>query len=211
MTEKAGERPLRNRVDPTGDLIATAHRGTMYGNRGVLHDASHTVVRRSQVKRWLVCELSFRGRRRPIMTPGRYTELFFADEAVALAAGHRPCAECRHGDYQVFRALWTEVHGLPGPPRAEEIDEVLHTERGLRDGRRRTFRERADLVPDGVFVLWHGDPWLVTAGSMLAWAPPGYTEQRLLVEGEVSVLTPPSTVAVIRAGYRPRLHSSWNR
>jgi hypothetical protein len=97
------DRPLRNRVTPAGELIATEHRGTMYGNRGVLHNENLALVRRYQVRRWLACVLEFRGRRRPIMRPHRYTELFFLDEAVALAAGHRPCAECRHAAYQSLR------------------------------------------------------------------------------------------------------------
>ncbi len=98
--------PLQNRVTPFGDLIAVPERGLMFGNRGVLHNGERRIVRNSQLRRWIVCVLEFRGRSRPIMRPGHYTELFFLDEATALAAGHRPCAECRHQDYQTFRRCW---------------------------------------------------------------------------------------------------------
>ena len=130
------DRPLRNRVTPAGELIATEHRGTMYGNRGVLHNESLALVRRHQVRRWLACVLEFRGRRRPILRPRRYTELFFLDEAVALAAGHRPCAECRHAAYQSFRTAWTAARALPAKPAADDIDQVLHWQRRLVDGPR---------------------------------------------------------------------------
>src|SRR6202451_3499324 len=133
------DRPLRNRVTPAGELIATAHRGTMYGNRGVLHNDDLALVRRYQVRRWLVCVLEFRGRRRPIMRPRRYTELFFLDEAVALAAGPRPCAECRHAAYQSFRTAWTAARALPAKPAADDIDRVLHQERRLAGGARVTY------------------------------------------------------------------------
>src|ERR1700721_3410395 len=116
------DRPLRNRVTPAGELIATEHRSTMYGNRGVLHNDDLALVRRYQVRRWLVCVLDFRGRRRPILRPRRYTELFFLDEAVALAAGHRPCAECRYNAYQEFRTAWTAARGLPAKPSAGASD-----------------------------------------------------------------------------------------
>jgi len=128
------DRPLRNRVTPAGELIATGHRGTMYGNRGVLHNENLALVRRYQVRRWLACVLEFRGRRRPIMRPHRYTELFFLDEAVALAAGHRPCAECRHAAYQSFRTAWAAARALPAKPAAGDIDQVLHWQRRLADG-----------------------------------------------------------------------------
>jgi hypothetical protein len=122
------DHPLRNRVTPSGELIATTHRGTMYGNRGVLHNDDLALVRRYQVRRWLVCVLEFRGPRRPIMRPRRYTELFFLDEAVALAAGHR------HAAYQSFRTTWTAALAMPAKPAADDIDRVLHWERRLVGG-----------------------------------------------------------------------------
>ncbi len=142
----------------------------MYGNRGVLHDRDGRIVRRAQVRRWLVCELSFRGRRRPLLRPGRYTELFLLDEAVALAAGHRPCAECRHGAYREFRRLWTAERALTRPPSAGEVDDVLHVERALDRGRRRTRPEAAGTLPDGTFLALPEGPHVVVARGMRPWS-----------------------------------------
>jgi hypothetical protein len=201
-------RPLRNRVTPAGELIATAHRGTMYGNRGVLHNDNLVLVRRHQVRRWLVCVLEFRGRHREIMRPRRYTELFFLDEAVALAAGHRPCAECRHADYQSFRTAWTVAHGLPAKPSADDMDRVLHGQRGLVAGVRTTHSAPLCGLPDGVFIVRQDEYWLLHNGNLHLWTPAGYTDRRGLFDGKVSVLTPRSTVDTIRAGYRPGVHRS---
>ena len=201
-------RPLQNRVTPAGDLIATGQRGTMFGNRGVLHNDDLALVRRYQVRRWLVCVLEFRGRRRPILRPRRYTELFFLDEAVALAAGHRPCAECRHADYQAFRSAWAAALALPAAPAADEIDRVLHTERRLAAGARVTYPAPLGDLPDGVFVVRDGECWLVCGGGLRRWTPGGYTDRIDRLDGLAAVLTPPSTVAAIRAGYRPLLHPS---
>jgi hypothetical protein len=199
------ERPLRNRVTPAGELIATEHRGTMYGNRGVLHNDDLALVRRYQVRRWLVCVLEFRGRRRPIMRPRRYTELFFLDEAVALAAGHRPCAECRQAAYQSFRAAWTAARALPAKPAADDIDRVLHEERCLIDGARVTYTAPLSELPDGTFIVHDDEPWLVNDGGLRRWTPAGYTDRIDQFDGPAAVLTPRSTVAAIRAGYRPLL------
>jgi len=202
------ERPLRNRVTPSGELIATTHRGTMYGNRGVLHDDDLALVRRYQVRRWLVCVLEFRGRRRPVMRPGRYTELFFLDEAVALAAGHRPCAECRYPAYQSFRAAWTQALALPAKPAADDIDRVLHQERRLVGGARVTYPAPLSELPDGVFIARDGESWLVRDGGLRRWTPAGYGDRIDPFDGPAAVLTPRATVAAIRAGYHPLLHPS---
>jgi hypothetical protein len=197
------DRPLRNRVTPAGELIATPHRGTMYGNRGVLHDDDLMLVRRSQVRRWLVCVLEFRGRRRPLMRPRRYTELFFLDEAVALAAGHRPCAECRHGAYQSFRAAWTAALALTAEPAADDIDQVLHWQRRLAGGARVTYPALLGELPDGVFIVHDEEFWLVNDGGLHRWTPAGYTGRIDPFDGPAAVLTPRATVDAIRAGYRP--------
>jgi len=201
-------RPLRNRVTPAGELIATVHRGTMYGNRGVLHNDDLALVRRYQVRRWLVCVLEFRGRRRPLLRPGRYTELFFLDEAVALAAGHRPCAECRYLAYQSFRAAWATALALPAEPAADDIDQVLHRERRLAGGARVTYPAPLRELPDGAFIVRDGDAWLVSGGGLRRWTPAGYTDRVNQFDGPAAVLTPRATVAAIRAGYRPLLHPS---
>ncbi|ALG11838.1 hypothetical protein AOZ06_37635 [Kibdelosporangium phytohabitans] len=196
-------RPLCNRVTPAGDLVATEHRGTLFGNRGVLHNDDLVLVRRHQVRRWVVCVLEFRGRRRQMMQPRRYTELFFHDEAVALSAGHRPCAECRYGDYQRFRRAWMVGLGLSRLPSADEMDVVLHGQRGVADGVRSTHKAEWDELPDGVFVLRDGGFWLLHERLLWPWTPAGYGSPHELFAGTAEVLTPVATVATIGAGYRP--------
>ncbi|HXR12974.1 MAG TPA: hypothetical protein VN770_11800 [Gaiellaceae bacterium] len=198
--------PLQNRVTPLGELIAVPERGLVYGNRGCLHDAEGRIRRQWQVRRWIACRLEFRGRHRPSpMPPGRYTGLFFLDEATAFAAGHRPCAECRREDYNRFLAIWG------GSARADEIDAVLHEERvdGLA---RRLHRLPTGGLPDGTFVLEDGEPFLVLGPELLRWTPGGYAERRPRPAGDTAVVvTPPSLVAALRQGWRgsvPLLHGS---
>ena len=192
--------PYRNRVTPLGELIAVRAKGLVYGNRGCLHDAEGRVRRGWSGKRWIACRLAFRGRRRELLRPGRFTELFFLDDATALAAGHRPCAECRREDYDRFRALWRELHS--GPAAADAIDARLHEERV--DGReRRLHRAALDELPDGAFVLEAGEPWLVRGAELLRWTPAGYAERRALPGGAATLVTPPSLVELLRAGWSP--------
>jgi hypothetical protein len=199
--------PLQNRVTPFGDIVATEGRGLFMGNRGVLHDAHRRLVRFSQVRRWIICRLQFRGRRRRIMTPGSYTELFFLDEAAALSAGHRPCAECRHADYTRFRDVWAGVHrGVA--PTADEMDAVLHGERLAAPRSKRTYRAQIGALPDGAYVCLDGAAWLLWMGALHRWSAAGYVDRRRRPRGAVIVLTPPSTVTVIEAGYRPHVHES---
>jgi hypothetical protein len=200
--------PWRNRVTPEGDLIAVAARGTLTGNRGILHDRNGVIVRRSQARRWIICLLEFRGRHRVVMTPNRYTHLFFLDEATALAAGHRPCAECRYADFRRFQRCWALALGLSARPAADEIDEILHRERALSGGSRVTWGADGTTLPDGVLVHWDGEPWLVVGGTMRRWTPGGYADRLPLPDGRPAVLTPRSTVAAINAGYLLRLHAS---
>jgi hypothetical protein len=186
--------PFQNRVTPFGELIATPARGLVYGNRGRLHDERGVIRRPWQVKRWISCRLEFRGRYRPggPMAPNRYTGLFFLDDATALAAGHRPCAECRNADYRSFLAL-------TGATRADELDERLHAERG----RLHEF-ELAEL-PGGAFVLLDGEPWLVLGSELLRWTPGGYSERRPRRSGRADVVTPRTSVRVLAAGWRGEL------
>jgi hypothetical protein len=198
----------RNRVTPLGELVAAPSRGLVYGNRGCLHDDAGRIRRGWSGKRWISCRLEFGDRRRrPLLQPGRYTELFFLDEATAFAAGHRPCAECRREDYVRFGELWRQLH--PGQVGAGEIDAQLHAERVA--GRERLLHRTAlDELPDGAFVVEGGSPWLVLGSELLHWAPAGYSERRLRPTGiEAELVTPPSLVAVLRAGWRaavPLLH-----
>jgi hypothetical protein len=184
------------------------------GNRGVLHDDQGRIKRSWQVKRWLVCVLEFKGRHRQVMAPGHYTELFFLDEATALAAGHRPCAECRRERFNAFRSAWRAAHPGDGPqlPTAAEIDNRLHAERLGPDRSRRLEAAELDELPDGVFIKREGgdeNAYLVWGDGLLVWSPGGYQERRPRPREEsVLVLTPPLTVRTIQAGYIPAVHGS---
>jgi hypothetical protein len=206
--------PKQNRVTPFGDLIATPERGTFMGSRGILHDDKRRIRRAWQVKRWLVCVLEFRGRKRTVMTPGHYTELFFLDEATGLAAGHRPCAECRHPRFIAFCNAWRTANpgdGRSSRPTANVIDDCLHADRIASGRSKRSFMGSLEL-PDGVVVTvgaWGEQAYLVWGDLLLAWSPRGYGERRRRPKGEeVRVLTPKSTVGTIRAGYVPDIHPS---
>jgi hypothetical protein len=187
--------PLQNRVTPLSELIAHPGRGLVYGNRGCLHDDAGRIRRHHNGRRWIACRLRFRGwHRSPLLQPGRFTELFFLDEATAFAAGHRPCALCRREDYNRFMAI-------VGADRADEIDLRLHAERGRR-------HEARDL-PDGAFVLRDGEPWLVRGGELLRWTPAGYADRMPRPAGAATAITAPALVAVLRTGWSgavPLLH-----
>jgi len=194
---------LPNRVTPFGVCEADPARGTLMGNRGCLVDAQGELARRWQLERWITCVLEFKGRRRhPLMAPGQYTELFFLDEATACAAGHRPCHECRRADADVFRAAWQQAH--PRDALLSQIDARLHRERT----RGAHHRAACAALPDGAVVSLDGRAWLVVDGGLRAWTHGGYTARRAWPREPVTVLTPPSTVAAMRAGWRPVLHPS---
>jgi len=205
--------PRQNRVTPFGELIATPARGTLMGNRGgCLHDTSQRIVRPFASRRWIVCLLQFKGRRRTLMTPDRYTELFFLDEATALAAGHRPCAECQRSRYNLFRQHWAAANPdliTTARPSADDMDRVLHAER-LGPGRtKRTHRDRLSRLPVGVMVADDHRAFLLHERGLLRWTPGGYAAPEPRVEGvAVSVLTPRSIVRAIAGGLPVGLHPS---
>lgn len=203
--------PLQNRVTPEGEIVAVAGRGLMMGNRGgALHNAARSLGHRRWVSRqWICCKLEFNGRHRQVMSPNRYTELFFLDEATALAAGHRPCFECRRQEFLWFAKLWSAANGGEGRATAAQMDDALHAERIAATGGKRTWDATADALPSGSFVSWQGAPHLVLAGWLLPWSPQGYTAAVARPDNaSVIVLTPRSTVAVLSAGYCPMLHPS---
>jgi hypothetical protein len=200
--------PLQNRVTPSGDIIATPHRGMFTGNRGIIHDpATRTLTRRWASKAWLTCVCEFRGRRREVMGGRSWTELFFLDEATALAAGHRPCFFCRRDDANRFRAAWEKGNGVEDM-LAREIDAVLHGER-LAGGKKRLHPLPAPLeeLPDGAMVQAGAESSLIVQGRVLTWSPAGYREPQNAVH-DAMLLTPPSTLRALSAGYRPVLHPS---
>jgi hypothetical protein len=202
--------PLQNRVRPDGAIVALPERGLFMGNRGgQLHRPDKTLTGRRWVSRaWIACVLSYKDRHETIMADGHYTQLFFLDEATALAAGHRPCALCRRADFRQFAATWAEHHRLSAPPRATVMDTVLHAER-LAGRDKRTFLASIDKLPAGAMVLINHAPHLVQANGLLAWSSAGYTPASVPPPAEaVPVLTPPSIVGLLRAGYAPMLHPS---
>jgi hypothetical protein len=198
--------PLQNRVTPLGELVAEPPRGLVYGNRGCLHDDDGRIRRRYNGRRWIACRLEFRGwQRSSLLQPGRFTELFFLDEATAFAAGHRPCALCRRADYVRFTELWGELH--PGQVGADAIDAQLHTERVAPGSRAQLHHEASlDELPDGSFVVLDGAPKLVLGAHLFNWTAAGYVGHRPRpTPCRVTLITPPSLVAVLRAGWEQRL------
>jgi hypothetical protein len=180
------------------------------GNRGCLHDAERRLgVSRWRSKHWICCVLDWKGVRRHPMPPGRWTALFFLDEATALAAGHRPCAYCRHADFAAFAAAWRAAHGLAEAPRAPQIDDRLHLERVDRSRSQLTRPALVGELPDGVMIRHSGAPGLLLGASVLPWSFAGYGDPiAVSPTTSVELLTPPATAAAIAAGYRPVLHSS---
>lgn len=202
--------PLPNRVRPDGTLFATPERGLFYGNRGGhFHDPASQAVpeRLYATPQWLCCVLAFKGRRRKLWGRG-YTELFFCDEVTALAAGHRPCMECRRADALAYRAALVASLRLSETPLFPEIDRLLDSER--RNGRvKRLHRLPASTLPDGAMIQPVAGIWLALRGdAALLWSPAGYVEHQPRPAGAVDVLTPPATLAALASGYAPVWHDS---
>lgn len=200
---------LQNRVDPFGNIIKTKARGLWMGNRGILHDEQQHIRRSFKLKAWITCKLEFNGRKRQVMSANRYTELFFMDEATSFAAGHRPCFECRRGDYQQFKSLW--LLGNPGyhfneKTPIKKIDDILHSERIDAYRSKITYTENVQTLPDGSFVLIDDIPYLVFENQMYMWTAFGYQKAVMLTEtNQLTVLTPKSIVNTFRAGYKPQV------
>jgi len=199
---------LQNRVDPEGNLIATSARGAWMGNRGQLHGTGKTILRPFKLKAWITCLLQFRGRYRQVMSPNWYTELFFLDEATSFAAGHRHCFECRRPDYDKFKNCWLKgspQYGFTEKTSIRDIDDILHRERIDHDGNKVTFTAPLTDLPDGTFIRLDNRPFLLAGGQLHRWTPFGYDKTTIAAGiGEVTVLTPHSTVNAFRAGYQPQ-------
>ncbi|HMK80523.1 MAG TPA: hypothetical protein VK438_12785 [Xanthobacteraceae bacterium] len=199
---------LQNRVTPFGELIATPARGTMFGIRGGrFHRDDRTLgQRRWASRRWICCLLSFKGRRHHVWGPRGYTDLFFLDEVTALAAGHRPCFECRRAAATAFAQRWAQTKGT-ALPYVDDMDRVLQAER--LDGRaKRLHRMPAADLPEGAMIAHDGAAFALQGTHLLRWSESGYAEKLARPRGTVDVLTPPSTVAILRAGYQPQWHPS---
>ena len=201
--------PLQNRVNPLGDIVADPHRGMFTGNRGIIHDpATRTLLnKRWSGPAWLVCLCEFRGRRRDVMSRQSWTELFFLDEATAFAAGHRPCFYCRREEARRFQAAWEKGNGISGV-RAKDIDAVLHRER-LDRGRKRLHLLTLPVgeLPDGAMVQAGDQNYLILGGRALLWSFAGYREANAGLT-EAVLITPPSTIRTLAAGFRPVFHPS---
>jgi hypothetical protein len=205
-----GEKPARNRVAPTGAIIASAGRGAWMGNRGRLHEGEGTrdIVREHESKTWITCSLSYKGDRQPQWKPRQYTQLYFLDEAVSFAAGHRPCAKCRRAAYNTYNEAWMRAAGVERP-RAYDIDAQLHTER-MPDafGRRGRWPHEWRNLPDGVFVVTRYGPAVTRGTGLFVWDEATNTygcRRPRPADGTAQVVTPPTNLAILRAGYRVQI------
>jgi hypothetical protein len=201
--------PLQNRVTPFGEIIATPARGMFTGNRGIIHDpATRTLLKkRWSLKCWLICQLRYKQLHREPMARRSWTELFFLDEATALAAGHRPCFYCSRDRVEAFRTAWAKGNGGP-ILAAPELDAILHRERLQRRKKRiHPIPDPISRLPDGAMVAAGDAAFLIRGGRPLLWSPSGYTTVENTPRPD-GLLTPPSTLAALRAGYHPVLHAS---
>ncbi|MGN6193418.1 MAG: hypothetical protein ACTHOB_00655 [Ginsengibacter sp.] len=206
---------MQNRVDPFGHIINTKARGRWMGNRGRIHNEKKEIICPYKLQAWLTCKLSFNGRKRQIMAPDSYTELFFLDEATAFAAGHRPCFECRREDFSRFKKLWIKAnpqYQFSDKTSIRDIDKILHAERINADGSKKTYREHLNNLPDATFISLEEKPYLLFKKHLYLWKPDGYEKQNAItINGEVNVLTPLSIVNTFRAGYVPQMFTDTAR
>ena len=204
--------PRQNRVTPVSSIIATPERGRWLGNRGCIHDEAGRIRRLYQTRRWIICLLQYKEKHRELMQPGRWTELFFLDEATALAAGHRPCAYCQRARYEEFRSLWGQANprlATTARPGADEIDLGLHAERLDAQRQRITFRAPLASVPDAAFVVIDDEPYLYYGSRLWRWRPGGYDNGiDLPAASQVAVLTPRSVVNTLAAGFKVQVDRS---
>ncbi len=194
--------PLQNRVDPYGDIRFSAHRGAFTGNRGVIHNENQEIVKPFRVKRWIICLLKYKNYKRKVMTPNRWTELFFLDEATALAAGHRPCTFCQRHRSIAFREIWVAANQAffeLSDIKVDAIDNILHQERINPEKP----VLQIDELPDGVFVEFDGKPYLIFEGKLFEWSFGGYlSSQEKPSKILVKLLTPPSTARALQNGFQ---------
>lgn len=207
--------PLQNRVSPFSKLTATPERGTWTGNRGVIHNAKKEIVRNHAVKYWITCVLEYKNFQRKVMTPNRWTELFFLDEATAFSAGHRPCGFCRNADFKRFKNLWLEAnserYSLENGAKIDIIDALIHQERLDDNGQQKTFRADLSTLPDGTFINFNENSkaYLWFHKNLYEWSFSGYKKVLEFEQNqEVNVLTPYSYIETFRAGYLPQVHTS---
>lgn len=202
---------LQNRVDPWGNIIRTAARGAWTGNRGILHDHEKQIRHNFKLKAWITCVLEYKGKRRQVMSPNTWTELFFLDEATAFSAGHRPCFFCRHSDATNFKQHWLKgnsQYGFNEKTSIQEIDNILHRERLTKNREKQTHTAPIDDLPNGTFISLDAGAYLVKDSQLHLWSPSGYVSAiERPASGEVTVLTPLSVVNAFKAGYIPEMRA----
>jgi hypothetical protein len=202
--------PLQNRVDPWGNILATPARGTLLGNRGILHNSKKQIIKNYQHQGWVTCKLKFKGRKRKLMSPHNFTELFFLDEATAFAAGHRPCCECRRERYNEFKDYWVKANlkMQPSEVKAAVINKLLHNDR-INKGAKATYKAKTRDLPDGTIFSSNNQAYLIFGGTVHLWSFGGYTSQdNTNLPDEVDVLTPKTIVNAFRLGFKPEVHES---
>jgi hypothetical protein len=202
--------PLQNRVDPWGNILAVSARGAWLGNRGIIHNVQKQIVRPYQHQSWVTCRLRFKNRKRKIMSPSTYTELFFLDESTAFAAGHRPCGECRRERYRQFKELWVRANlkKQANNIKVSVIDSVMHKER---INKRVKVKYKANIkdLPSGTMFSTNGSAYLVYDDKIYYWSFEGYRLfDRVNFSDEVDVLTPLSIVITFKMGFLPEVHDS---
>lgn len=203
--------PLQNRVLPNGKIIASDYRGTLMGNRGLLHNELKQLTRSFRRKEWVTCALTFKDRKRQLMAPGAYTELFFLDEVTALAAGHRPCAECRRERFNEFKQAWQKVCSKSADSKIKvaEIDNILHEQRLASNGSNASWQADLTELPVGTIIEHDGSFYAVHTHGLLPWSLDGYGKPVNDIKmDEVAVVTPQAIVAVLAAGFTPAFHDS---
>ena len=196
---------LQNRVTPSGSIIQTKARGAWTGTRGLIHNDQQQIIRAFKHQAWIICKLEFKGRKRKVMSPGLYTELFFLDEATAFAAGHRPCCECRRSEFNLFKTYWLKgnpEYGFTEKTSIKLIDAILHRERIDKDFNKVTSLSTLNDLPTGTFILLDDNPYLLSDQMLYPWTAFGYGNKLPLPDMKlVEVLTPKSIINTLRAGY----------
>ena len=202
--------PLQNRVNPNGELKAVKSRGAFLGNRGIIHNDEKEIIAPFKIKGWVTCQLEFKGRKRELMAKGRYTELFFLDEATALSAGHRPCGECQRKRYQEFKKIWLNINNAGISISAKEMDKRIHQNRINAEKRQHTFQANLSELPIGTFFEYASEAIVVyKENCYLIWSFDGYQKKIELPQNLiVTVLTPQTFVKMFDHGYVPNFHSS---
>jgi len=203
--------PLQNRVNPKGEIKAVKSRGAFLGNRGIIHNEEKEIISPFKIKGWVTCQLEFKGRKRELMAKGKYTELFFLDEATVFSAGHRPCAECRRTRYNEFKTKWLEANQsllLDNSTSIANIDKIIHQDR-INKKQKVTYQDKMNLLPNGTMIQINNIEYLIWNHKIFKWTFEGYEPTKInITNNDVIVLTPKSYVEMFKKGFTPTVHIS---